>query len=258
MKKTLVALSLAAMTLPALAQDKKAPEPDYTITGNFGLFSDYRFRGISQTAEKPALQGGFDFAHKSGVYLGTWASNVGTWANLGGSMEIDFYGGFKGSLPMDVGFDIGAIAYEYPGNTPNPSNKTKEWYLGFSKGPLSYKYSRTTGNWFGIARSSGSNYHDLTATFPVSEKVSLAIHAGKQDITGSSQTVNPDYNDYSIGLSLDLGNSLTAGLKYTTVDFKNSGAKGTNGWFNTAATPGSPANKPLGDDAIVLSIVKTF
>jgi hypothetical protein len=55
-----------------------------------------------------------------------------------------------------------------------------------------------------------------------------------------------------------LGNSLTAGLKYTTVDFKNSGAKGTNGWFNTATTPGSPANKPLGDDAIVLSIVKTF
>ncbi|MFN5792864.1 MAG: TorF family putative porin, partial [Burkholderiales bacterium] len=71
MKKTLVALSLAAMTLPALAQDKKAPEPDYTITGNFGLFSDYRFRGISQTDKKMAAQGGFDFAHKSGVYLGT-------------------------------------------------------------------------------------------------------------------------------------------------------------------------------------------
>jgi hypothetical protein len=92
----------------------------------------------------------------------------------------------------------------------------------------------------------------------VSEKVSLAIHAGKQDIAGNSEAINPDYNDYSIGLSLDLGNSLTAGLKYTTVDFKNSGAKGNSGWFNTQTAGGSPTYKSLGDDAVILSIVKTF
>lgn len=250
MKKTLVALSLAALTVPALAQDKKAPEPDFTVTGNFGLYSDYRFRGITQTREKAAAQGGFDLGHKSGLYIGTWASNVSQWANAGGSMEIDVYGGYKGSLPMDIGFDIGAIAYEYPGNTANPSNKTKEWYLGFSKGPFSYKYSRTTGNWFGIASSSGSNYHDLTATFPLIDKLTVAVHAGKQDVAGNSETVNPDYNDYSIAFTYDLGNSFTAGLKFTTVDFKSSAAK-SSGWFYSD-------NKNLGDDGIVVSLTKTF
>ena len=53
-----------------------APEPDFTFTGNVGLFSQYVFRGISQTNEKPAVQGGFDVSHKSGFYVGTWNSNV--------------------------------------------------------------------------------------------------------------------------------------------------------------------------------------
>ena len=251
MKKTLVALSLAALTAPALAQDKKAPEPDFTVAGNFGLYSDYRFRGVTQTQEKAAAQGGFDLGHKSGLYIGTWASNVSEWANTGGSMEIDLYGGYKGSLPMGVGFDIGAIAYEYPGNTASPSNKTKEWYLGFSKGPFSYKYSRTTGNWFGIASSSGSNYHDLTATFPLMDKLTVTIHAGKQDIAGNSQPIDPDYTDYSLAFNYDLGNSFTAGLKLTTVDFKNSAAKGSSGWFYSS-------NKSLGDDGVIISLTKTF
>ena len=96
MKKTVLAITLAALTLPALAQDKKAPEPEFTISGNFGLFSDYRFRGVSQTDKKPAAQGGFDLAHKSGIYVGTWTSNVSQWTATGASQEIDLYGGFKG------------------------------------------------------------------------------------------------------------------------------------------------------------------
>ena len=83
-KQTIMAgVVAAAMGLPALAfaqaaapaADAKPAEakPPYTITGNFGLFSQYIFRGLGQTGRKPAAQGGFDFAHESGFYAGTWA-----------------------------------------------------------------------------------------------------------------------------------------------------------------------------------------
>src|SRR6266498_1225542 len=84
-------------------------------TGNVGLFSQYVFRGITQTNEKPAVQGGFDLGHKSGFYVGTWASNI-SWISdytpgVSASLEWDFYGGYKGSLPADFGYDLGVLYY---------------------------------------------------------------------------------------------------------------------------------------------------
>jgi len=46
------------------------------VTGNLGLTSDYRFRGISQTQNAPAVQGGIDYTHSSGFYVGNWNSSV--------------------------------------------------------------------------------------------------------------------------------------------------------------------------------------
>ena len=269
MKKTLLAVTLAALTsgaaTSALAADPKAPEPEFTISGNVALVSDYRFRGVTQTFEKPAIQGGFDFTHQSGAYLGTWASNVGEWANYGGSMEIDFYGGYRGSLPTgDIDFDIGIIAYQYPGNTPelltagSPKNNTREWYVGLSKGPVAYKFYRTTGNWFGIANSSGSTYHDLNASFGLNEQVTLAVHAGRQDVKGPTSP-SPDFSDYSIGLAIALPDSYSVGIKFTTVNLSDSQASSAaaSGWFNTG-TSYKPNNMDLAKDAIVLSLSKTF
>src|SRR5262244_3990370 len=132
---TLAALSLAALfssgalaqtpapATPAPAPEAK-PEPDWTFTGNVGLFSQYVFRGLTQTNEKPAVQGGFDLGHKSGFYAGTWASNI-SWISdayppaavqppPSASLEWDFYGGYKGSLPWDFGYDLGVLYYWYP------------------------------------------------------------------------------------------------------------------------------------------------
>ena len=79
-KQTIVASVIALVSLPAFAEDApKPPEPPkapYTLSANVFLVSDYLFRGITQTWGKPAIQGGFDFVHDSGIYLGTWASNV--------------------------------------------------------------------------------------------------------------------------------------------------------------------------------------
>jgi len=70
----------ACATGTALAQTAAAPAtpatPEHTLTANVGLYSEYIFRGIAQTGGKPAVQGGFDYAHSSGFYAGTWASNI--------------------------------------------------------------------------------------------------------------------------------------------------------------------------------------
>ena len=114
MKKALMACAIAigtAAPLGAIAQTAK-PEPEFTFTGNAGLFSDYRFRGFTQTDYKPAFQGGFDFAHKSGFYLGNWNSNVEQLLYNGASLEMDFYGGYKTTFG-DFGLDVGVIYYYY-------------------------------------------------------------------------------------------------------------------------------------------------
>ena len=145
--KALAALALAALIPTAgLAQTPTPtpPEPDWTFTGNVGFFSQYVFRGISQTNEKPAVQGGFDLGHKSGFYAGTWASNI-SWIGdfyipppgepgVSSSLEWDFYGGYKGSLPMDFGYDLGVLYYWYPGRYPAgfTTPNTTELYAALS------------------------------------------------------------------------------------------------------------------------------
>jgi uncharacterized protein (TIGR02001 family) len=248
MKKTLLAIALASSltSFGAVAADK-APEPDFTITGNFGLFSDYRFRGMSQTDTAPALQGGFDMAHKSGVYLGTWSSNVSGWANTGGNgQEIDIYGGYKFGLGP-VGLDVGYLAYIYPDNTPSPSQGTREFYVGASYGPVAYKISRTTGNWFGFCSgSSGSIYHDLSLSGSLSEKLSYSVHVGSQDVKCSAEDY--DFTDYKVGLSYDLGNSFSLGVAYVT----------TSGLKEEAKDNFTQSGTKLYEGGAVVSITKTF
>ena len=118
--KSLSLLAAASLLSVAAVAQTKAPEPDYTLSYNVGVVSDYRFRGITQTNYKPALQAGVDFAHKSGFYLGAWGSNV-SWVKefngaSKGDLEIDIYGGFKGEIAKGFGFDVGLISYQYPGN----------------------------------------------------------------------------------------------------------------------------------------------
>ena len=122
-----VALSLAAAAsaqtaAPAPATTAApAPAPDWTLTANVGLFSEYIFRGIAQTAGKPAVQGGFDLGHASGFYVGTWASNISWLEDFGAynrsSLEWDFYGGFKHAIgDSDWFYDVGGYYYAYPGS----------------------------------------------------------------------------------------------------------------------------------------------
>ena len=140
-------------------------EPDWTLSGNAGLFSDYRFRGISQTNKQPAIQGGVDFAMKNGLYLGNWNSNVDSAMYNGASIEMDFYGGYKATFG-DFGLDVGGIYYYYPGTGANPalvSAKNGELYIGGSWGPLTAKYNYAVTDFFGAPDSNGSWYLNVAA-----------------------------------------------------------------------------------------------
>src|SRR3954466_9382063 len=112
---------LAALALSGAAfAQTKPPEPDYTLSYNVGVVRDYRYSGISQSRLKPALQGGSDFAHKSGFYLGTWGSTIKWIKDAGaskGSFELDLYGGYKGEVAKGIGFDVGYLRYQYLRNT---------------------------------------------------------------------------------------------------------------------------------------------
>ena len=244
------AASLAILATSASFAQTKAPEPDYTLSYNVGVVSDYRFRGISQTSFNPALQLGVDFAHKSGFYLGAFGSNVDWVKKLNGatkgSYEIDLYGGFKGNITKDLGFDVGLITYQYPGNNsgvaniPNNVNagaftnaNTTEAYFGLNYNVVTFKYSRSMGNFLGNVRSGGSQYFDLSANFDLGNGFTLTPHIGRQTIpnqngtnplTGQVLTGNAgNYTDYSLTIAKDLGNGLALNASVIGTDTKKGG-----------------------------------
>src|SRR5690606_10460802 len=108
----------------------------FDLTANVTVASQYRYRGIIQTNNKPALQGGFDITHSSGFYLGNWNSTISwlddTDPDVSAPLEMDFYGGFRGNITPDVTFDVGVLQYYYPGDYPGgyTSPDTTEAYVG--------------------------------------------------------------------------------------------------------------------------------
>lgn len=228
--KTALMLSTLALSGAVLAQ-AKAPEPDYTLSFNAGVVSDYRYRGISQTRLKPAVQAGADFAHKSGFYLGAWGSSIkwiednssyGTPTPVKGSVEVDLYGGYKGAVG-DLGYDVGVLRYQYVGNTLEKTSgggtyanaNTTEVYLGLTYNVATFKYSRSTGNLFGNINSKGSEYFDLSATFDLGNGFTLTPHVGHQYV---AKTVNASYTDYSVTVAKDLGNGVSVSLAAVGTD----------------------------------------
>jgi uncharacterized protein (TIGR02001 family) len=242
--KLAIAAASFAAAVGAMAQ-AKAPEPDYTLSYNVGFTSDYRFRGITQTNFSPALQGGIDFSHKSGLYLGAWASPV-SWvkqfngANKG-DYEIDLYGGYKFELAKDVTLDLGFISYQYPGNdsgeagTPGAGTvtnaNTSEVYLGLTYSMFTLKYSHSTGNFLGFLNSAGSNYIDLSANVDLGSGLTLTPHVGRQTVKGVAGNLG-DYTDYSLTLGKDLGNGLSASLSWYGTDANQAFYVNSNGNTN--------------------------
>ncbi|HVO87803.1 MAG TPA: TorF family putative porin [Casimicrobiaceae bacterium] len=218
--------ALAQTAAPAPAAP---PPPEHTLTANVGLFSDYIFRGISQTTGKPAVQGGFDYSHTSGLYLGTWASNI-SWPSdfglyrKGGSMEWDFYGGFKNNFPGsdDWGYDLGTLYYYYPGNRFDGVVDIDTWeiYAALNWKFLSAKWSYTvSSDYFGIRpngqKTDGTWYLDLSGTYPLGESgFALIGHYGHLDVRhDGSGDLEASYDDWKAGASYTIPDGWAKGIE---------------------------------------------
>lgn len=263
MQKTLIAAALAsALAAPAFAEEPASP---HTFSGNVGLFSQYVFRGISQTNEDVALQGGFDYEHASGFYIGTWASNISWLKDAGAydssSLEVDLYGGFRGNITDAVSFDVGLLQYYYPGDkvSGSVSPNTTEVYGAVGWEWLTAKLSYSLTDTFGVDDASGTWYLDLSASYPITDALSLDLHYGVQKFSGRStacvgitgSTKNDScasYEDWKVGLSYALPQGFTVGAFYT--DTSMSSAEKA---FYT-----NPTGKYLGDAQTVVFVSKSF
>ncbi|HMW18572.1 MAG TPA: TorF family putative porin [Accumulibacter sp.] len=286
MKKTVAFIAVCALTggagvqaadpvadaVPPAAAGVTSP-----LTGNLSLVSSYRFRGIDQTFGKPALQGGVDFAHASGFYLGNWNSNVNSGAGYpDGTLEMDFYGGYKTSFG-DFGVDVGAIYYAYPGSDARGLGQgrsgavsNKELYLGGSWKFLSLKYFYAIDDYFSLRgidasgsntdqRTRGSQYLDFSLNYDLGDGWGINGHLGRLQL---KNVANGNYTDWKVGVSKDLGGWLLAA---SYIDTNARGHCGGNGFApycfaNSLSESGSTGGrrKDAGRAIAVISVSRSF
>lgn len=283
MKKTLVALALAsAFAAPVFAEEAAAPA-EHTVTGNVGVFSSYRFRGIDQTFGKPALQGGIDYSHSSGLYLGNWNSNVSSGAGFpDGNLEMDFYGGYKTTVG-DLGLDVGAILYYYPGsegrvlgtNAQSGAVTNKEVYIGATWKFLSLKYSYAFDDYFSLRgwdstgastgqSTKGTSYLDLSANYDLGDGWGVNGHIGHLNMKNGYKG---SYTDWKVGVTKDISGWIL-GLSYVDTNAEGRCSGTTDYQFycftnsNSATAAGGlnlgSKTKDSGRATTVLSVSKTF
>jgi uncharacterized protein (TIGR02001 family) len=272
LQKTAIAAAISGLFAPAVfaqASPAAAPEPS-PITANVTLVNDYRFRGITQTNYQPAIQGGFDYAHESGLYIGNWNSTINwvnntTYGTVNAPLEMNFYGGFKKEL-IAPGFasDFGVLQYYYPQNGIYGQNtmvnpNTTEIYAAqnYTFGPVTGfgKVSYGLTNIFGIPNSTGSYYLDLTSNLDTGFwGVSLNGHIGYQYVAGQPVSSGPvttagvlSYTDWKLGATKDFGGGLALSASYVSTN-------ANPGWWSTWN-----GNKGgAGRGGAVVALTKTF
>ena len=214
-----IAASLVVGVGSAEGQDELDDLAEW-MSGNVAVTSDYAFRGISQTLEEPAIQGGIDLEHPIGLYLGTWGSSL----NFGEDMpraqvELDVYGGFGFSAAELFDVDLGVIYYGYPGSEDRGYDFI-EFGLGASRsfsmldGGVSASYSP---DYFG--GSGESWYYALDLGIPIS-LLTLSGSVGHQTIEDNAVFGTPDYTNWTLGVGVGLAGFDLSG-QYVDTDIED-------------------------------------
>ncbi|MDB5687190.1 MAG: hypothetical protein JWR77_1779 [Rhizorhabdus sp.] len=222
---------------PAFAQEETKP---ITVSGSVGLVSDYRFRGVSQSDEEFAVQGGLTATHESGFYVGTWASNLSGWGTFGGSnTELDLYGGFKYALPNGVTIDAGLLWYMYPGGASDTDFAEPYIKVSGTVGPatvlagVAYAPKQAAlGNYSNTPQSRGQKQDNLylwtdasagIPNTPLTVKAHVGYSHGNPGLgpNGTSVTPTGEYLDWLIGADFVLG-PVVLGIAYTDTDISKS------------------------------------
>ena len=198
--KKLLPATVATALFVGASTAMAAPE----ISGNVTLTSDYRFRGISQSNDDIAIQGGFDIAFENGIYLGTWGSSVdfGTADGDGfdGTLELDYYAGWSMETESGVGVDVGYLYYDYPGDD-GAEGDYQEIYgsVSFFDITLGGAYS---DDYYGETENFFYYYADYSLGF--GDNFSLDLHIGYNDLDEDGGYLSDgadSYIDYSVGVT---------------------------------------------------------
>jgi uncharacterized protein (TIGR02001 family) len=278
MKSRLFLLAACLSSAPAFAQD--APKP-ITISGSVGLVSDYRFRGVSQSDQNLAVQGGLTVAHESGFYVGTWGSNLAGWGTFGGAnMELDLVAGFKKALGGAT-IDFGATWYMYPAGFDNTDFIEPYFKVSGTVGPASLLFGvayapkqEALGAWFlnGTSAANGTydqpgdkNYNfyvwgDAAVAIPntgITAKAHIGYSKGNKGLGPFATSVAPtgEYVDWLLGLDYAIGGTpLTLGVAYTDTDITNAEAA----YLRPSFSRGQDGTGNIAGAQVVFSITAAF
>ncbi len=227
-KKSLLSLAVSSVLVTGtlLSTQVQAEGAMGSFSANVALATDYYFRGVSQTQNDPAISGGFDWTHDSGVYAGVWASNVDFGDDT--TIETDLYAGFAGEAG-NFGYDVGAIYYWYD-DVSGTGSRPFEVYLKGSFNILSFGYA------YSPKFFSDEESHYIDASIDYDLPAEFAISAGIGRSFGDAYG-NDEYTDYKIGVSKSLA-GLDFDLSYVGNDHDS--------------------NAKVYDDKVIFTISKSF
>lgn len=241
-----LAMASVFFVTPAIAQDDGAETPPLTVSGNVGLVSDYRFRGVSLSGGDVALQGGITVTHETGFYAGGWASSIddaGT--DIYGDVELDLFGGWSGSIAEGIGLDVGLLYYAYPSNADGVDAEYFEPYatLSGTLGPVQAKLGVAYA-WEQDSLGGNDNLYIFTKLSAGIPNTPITLNAGLGYTDGVlappllAGTADDTGFDWTLGASATVLGNLSIGVAYTGVE--------------------GPSIDGFTDDAIVGSVTVTF
>ncbi|SFP89328.1 TorF family putative porin [Sphingomonas rubra] len=270
-----------AVTTPALAQDDTAPPKAVTVSGSVGLTSDYRFRGVSQSDENLAVQGGITVSHESGVYAGVWGSNLAGWGTFGGAnMELDLIAGVK--VPVGGGtLDVGATWYMYPGGFDNTDFIEPYARLSGTVGPVGLTAGvayapkqQALGAWYssgavaatGVYDDPGDKndnlylWGDVSTAVPdtgLTVKAHLGYSNGNKGLGPFATSVAPtgEYVDWLAGVDYTVpGTPLTVGVAYVDTDIDRAEAA----YLQPSFSRGQDGVGSIADATVLFTLTAAF
>ncbi|WP_295525097.1 TorF family putative porin [Novosphingobium sp. Chol11] len=272
-----LALALAAAT-PAFA-DEAAPPKDVTVTGSVTLISDYRFRGVSQSDKGPAIQGGITVAHKSGAYVGMWASNLAGWGQFGGAnMELDLIAGYARTFGSAT-VDVGVTWYMYPAGSDFTDFGEPYVKVSGMVGPVKLlagvayaPKQQALGQWYNTGASNGTGIPDRpnaaydnlyvwgdvsggVPNTPITLKAHLGYSRGNPGLGPNGTSVAPTgkYFDWLVGADVAVYGPLTVGVAYVDTDITRAGSAYLLPNFSSTKNGSS-----ISDSKVLVSITAAF
>lgn len=201
-------LSIVAST-PMLALACHSPSQAQDLSGSVTLVSDYVFRGVTQTDERPALQVDLNTSWDNGFYAGAWASNVDFGSGDSSNLELDLYAGWAGSAGA-IDLDLGVIAYTYPGGDSADQEFVE---LAASASHTISNLTFDVGAYYSPEFYGGigpATYVTAGASLALTETLNVDVRASDQSF---SNVNGVDYSDYQAGLTYT-HNEISFGIRF--------------------------------------------